>query len=214
MPGAGQIRNSNGPMLAGLARQSGAEPLDLGIGRDEPAALRALCQRGLECDLLTVAGGVSAGVLDLVPSVLEALHVRCVFHRINLKPGKPLWFGVATHADTGRSTLVFGLPGNPVSSLVCFELFVRPAIARLAGRGEHAPALMPAQLDGDFHYRGGRVTMHPAALRRHGTTYLATPLTWRGSGDLRTLTEAQGLIRFAGEPRQYLAGDEVEVFLL
>ncbi len=82
--------------------------------------------------MLVISGGVSAGVLDLVPGVLAELGVEQVFHKIRLKPGKPLWFGVQ-QAD-GGDTLVFGLPGNPVSSLVCFELFVRPAIARLAGR--------------------------------------------------------------------------------
>ena len=95
--------------------------------------LRSLVEEGLAADVLLLSGGVSAGKFDLVPEVLAELGVEEVFHKIALRPGKPLWFGVKDFGD--RRTLVFGLPGNPVSSFVCFELFVRPAIAALAGRG-------------------------------------------------------------------------------
>ena len=108
---------------------AGGMPIDLGIARDEPADLRTKIEQGLAADVLMISGGVSAGVLDLVPAVLRDLGVEQVFHKVNLKPGKPLWFGTRK-----LRTLVFGLPGNPVSSLVCFELFVRPAIAKLSGR--------------------------------------------------------------------------------
>ena len=127
-PAAGQIRNSNNPMVTALAQRAGADATDLGIARDERDAIRALVDRGLQSDILVLSGGVSAGVLDLVPSVLAEAGVVEVFHKVNLKPGKPLWFGVR------GDTLVFGMPGNPVASLVCFELFVRPAIARNARR--------------------------------------------------------------------------------
>ena len=122
-PQAGQIRNSNGPLLNALVQRAGAKPVPLGIGRDDLDDLRQLVAQGLQEDVLVLSGGVSAGVLDLVPQVLQELGVEQIFHKVNLKPGKPLWFGV--NADT--QTLVFGLPGNPVSSLVCCELFVRPA---------------------------------------------------------------------------------------
>ncbi len=122
-PQAGQIRNSNGPLLNALVQRAGAKPVPLGIGRDDLDDLRQLVAQGLQEDVLVLSGGVSAGVLDLVPQVLQELGVEQVFHKVDLKPGKPLWFGV--NADT--QTLVFGLPGNPVSSLVCCELFVRPA---------------------------------------------------------------------------------------
>jgi len=212
-PRAGQIRNSNGVMLAGLIAQGGGEVVDLGIGRDLAEDLRSLCEQGLRCDVLIVSGGVSAGVLDLVPSVLESLGVEQVFHKVNLKPGKPLWFGVKRSAQ-GKNTLVFGLPGNPVSSLVCFELFVRPALARLAGRSSRGLEQVTARLGAEFHQRGDRVTMYPAALRSEGTGFVATPLNWRGSGDLRTLTEAQGLIHFPAGERPFAAGEEVNVLLL
>ena len=124
-PGPGQIRNSNGPLLLAAATRAGAQAIDLGIGRDDTAELERLIAEGLQADILVISGGVSTGVLDLVPGVLERLSVERVLYKVNMKPGKPLWFGVLRTAPTPR--LVFGLPGNPVSSLVCFELFVRPA---------------------------------------------------------------------------------------
>ena len=112
--------------------------------------------------MLLLCGGVSAGKFDLVPDVLAELGVEEVFHKVALRPGKPLWFGVKTCGE--RQVLVFGLPGNPVSSLVCFELFVRPAIAALAGRGFAAASLVSARLSHDFQYKGGRASCLPARI--------------------------------------------------
>jgi molybdopterin molybdotransferase len=128
-PEPGQIRNSNGPMLLALSARANVDAFDLGIVRDDEGELKASILRGLDHNVLVMSGGVSAGVMDLIPAVLEQLGVRQVFHHLDLKPGKPLWFGV--HQQENHACLVFGLPGNPVSSLVCFELFVRPAIDRL-----------------------------------------------------------------------------------
>ncbi|MGE3808647.1 MAG: gephyrin-like molybdotransferase Glp [Gemmataceae bacterium] len=121
-PGPGQIRNSNGPMLMALAQSAGAVPGYLGIARDQLDELRAKVKAGLESDLLVLSGGVSAGKLDLVPGVLAEFGVESIFHKVEMKPGKPVFFG------TRGSTLIFGLPGNPVSALVCFELFAAPAL--------------------------------------------------------------------------------------
>jgi molybdopterin molybdotransferase len=213
VPGPGQIRNSNGVMLAGMVAQAGGDAVNLGIGRDVAEDLRSRCQQGLRSDVLVISGGVSAGVLDLVPAVLESLGIEQVFHKVNLKPGKPLWFGFK-RGSTGQNTLVFGLPGNPVSGLVCFELFVRPALARLMGRHSGRLERVTAKLAADYHQRGDRVTMFPAALRHDGETLLATPLDWRGSGDLRALTEALGLILLPAGERHFAAGEEVGVFRL
>ncbi len=140
-PGPGQIRNSNAVMLRALATESGASATTLPIARDEPDELATLLYRALEADLVLVTGGVSAGQRDLVPDALESLGVRRVFHKVSLKPGKPLWFGVAPARPGHRGgALVFGLPGNPVSGLVSFMLFVKPALAALAG---HAAAAAP-----------------------------------------------------------------------
>src|SRR5690606_24597894 len=113
------------------------------------------------------------------------------FHKIRMKPGKPLWFGVKRHAE-GRTTLVFGLPGNPASSFVGFELFVRPAIAKLAGRG-YMSQESGALLAGEFTHRGDRPTSHPSRLAEQGGQRLVTPLRSQGSGDLRVWAEANCL---------------------
>src|SRR5207248_3315168 len=133
-PGPGQIRNSNGPMLVSLAVRAGAVVHDLGIARDTAGELRGRIEEGLDrTDVLMLAGGVSVGKFDLVPGVLEELGVTPHVRQVRMKPGKPLFFG------TRGETLVFGLPGNPVSAFVCFELFVRPALRVLAGHGEPGP---------------------------------------------------------------------------
>jgi molybdopterin molybdotransferase len=164
--------------------------------------------------VLVLSGGVSAGVLDLVPGVLNSLGVRQIFHKVNLKPGKPVWFGVRESA--GSRTLVFGLPGNPVSSLVCFELFVRPAVGRLAGRQQSQLTRLIARLTDGFERRGDRPTYHPAVL--NWPTALeppsVRPLRWQGSGDLRTLVDANALVHFPVGQQQFVAGDAVEVYVL
>jgi len=206
-PGPGQIRNSNGPMLLAAAARAGAEPLDLGIARDERPDLEHRVARGFAADVLVLSGGVSAGVLDLVPGVLAGFGVEEVFHKVRLKPGKPLWFGVLRH-EVGEK-LVFGLPGNPVSSLVCFELFVRPAVESLMGRTA-GPRYLPARLASQFEHRGDRPTYFPARLERDsGGASTLEPLAWHGSADLRGLAEANALACFAAGDRTYEAGDPV-----
>jgi molybdopterin molybdotransferase len=153
MPQGGQIRNSNGPLLGALVATAQATPVLLGIAKDNPAELEAKIAAGLNHDVLILSGGVSAGVLDLVPQALASQGVRQIFHKVNLKPGKPLWFGA------GKETLVFGLPGNPVSTLVCFKLFVEPALRKLAGeRSNLAPRVRPAHLAVGLQQRDARET--------------------------------------------------------
>ena len=143
-------------------------------------------------------------MLDLVPQVLAEAGVQQVFHKVNLKPGKPLWFGVKGQA------LVFGLPGNPVSGLACFELFVRPTIAKLGGRAPKGLPAATATLTQEHKQRGDRPAYWPGVKSDAG----ATPLPWRGSGDLRTLTDANCLIYFPAGDRVFAAGDAVSVLLL
>jgi molybdopterin molybdotransferase len=132
VPGPGQVRNSNAPMLLGQVAAAGGLPRSLAIARDTRESLRSVVEEGLATsDVLLLSGGVSAGKLDLVPEVLKDAGVVPHFHKIKLKPGKPLLFGTCDRPEGKR--LVFGLPGNPVSSFVCFELFVRPALRRLGG---------------------------------------------------------------------------------
>lgn len=216
-PGPGKIRNSNSPLLSAACRRVGAVPIDLGIARDEFDALRQSVSAGLTSDELIISGGVSAGVLDLVPRVLAEVGVRPVFHKVQLKPGKPLWFGVheGSTSHSRPPTLVFGLPGNPISSLVCFELFVKPAIARLAGRHWEMPhTTKPAKLTREFTHRGDRPTYHPAMLIGSPDGPLVEPTAWKGSADLRGFVGANALIVFPAGDRRYQAGDAVEVLSL
>src|SRR5439155_7985246 len=134
-------------------------------------------------DVLLLSGGVSAGKLDLVPGVLQALDVQPHFHKVAMKPGKPLFFG------TGGCTLVFGLPGNPVSSFACFELFVRPALRVLRGLSEPGPRIVQAELTEDFPYRTDRPTYHPALLMAHERGWRVRITPWFGSPDLLGMTK-------------------------
>jgi molybdopterin molybdotransferase len=210
VPGPGQIRDSNSTLISSLATQAGAEAHCLRIARDDTASLRDRIEAGFTCDVLVLSGGVSAGVLDLVPQVLQELGVEQVFHKINLKPGKPLWFGVRRGTPTTRQTLVFGLPGNPVSSLVCFELFVRPAIQKLSGFEPTGLPRSTAVLTKDHQQRGERPTYWPAAA----SDGKVTPLPWKGSGDLATLAGANCLACFPAGDRLFRAGETIEVLHL
>jgi len=204
-PGAGQIRNSNESMLAAQVRASGAVARELGIARDNPEDLAAKIREGLGCNILLLSGGVSAGRLDLVPEQLEAAGVTEVFHKVNVKPGKPVWFG------TSQDTIVFGLPGNPVSSMVCFELFVRTALRRLAGLDPATPCPTAARLACDFEFRGDRPTYFPGRLENQPDGPLVTPVNWHGSSDLRSTADANSMIHFPAGNQDYQARQWVEV---
>jgi molybdopterin molybdotransferase len=209
-PAAGQIRNSNGPMLAAQVTEAGGESLLLGIARDEWDSLRQAIAEGLNANVLILSGGVSAGVLDLVPRALNELGVHQLFHKVNLKPGKPTWFG--SREDLEQKTLVFGLPGNPVSSFVCFELFVRPAIKRLAGHSAAPAPLTQSQLLTDFRQRGDRPVYHPAELDLSVSPTTVAPVVWQGSADLLGLTRANALAYFPAGDRTYHAGETIDVW--
>jgi molybdopterin molybdotransferase len=219
-PAAGQIRNSNGPMLLAAIARDGAEPIELPIARDDPSQLRQLVGKGLEADVLVLSGGVSAGKFDLVPDVLGALDVRMVLHKIALRPGKPLWFGVKSAGK--HRVLVFGLPGNPVSSFVCYELFVRPTIAALAGRGYRGAETSCGRLSHEFHYKGGRASCLPARVSPSainpppaGEPLRAVEiLPWQSSADLATMARANALVRLGTEPIRLAAGATVDVLCL
>lgn len=215
LPGHGQTRNSNGPMLAAAVAGLGAEPVVLGAVADRPEPLRAMVAQGLAADMLLLSGGVSAGDYDLVPGVLAACGVERVFHKVRLKPGKPVWFGVRTRGDGGR-TLVFGLPGNPASSLVCFELFARPALAALLGHPperRHLPRRR-ARLAAAAKGAEDRPVFAPCRLEGAEGDLRAWPLPWSGSSDLVGLAVADALLTLPAGAKRVEAGTEVEVRLL
>jgi molybdopterin molybdotransferase len=150
----------------------------------------------------------------LVPSVLGELGVRNVFHKVNLRPGKPLWFGVWNGDRSGRRsglTYVFGLPGNPVSSLVCFEVFVRPCLRRLMGFPPAGPLTVQARLMQDHVAHGERPTYNPARLKWGTQGPEVEPVRWHGSSDLQAMVEANALAIFPGGEATYQRGALIEV---
>jgi molybdopterin molybdotransferase len=201
----GQIRNSNAVMLQAQAVRAGAPVQYLGIARDNVESLRTLLEQGLHHDVLLITGGVSAGRVDLVPKVLADLGVEAIFHKVAMKPGKPLLFG------RRGATLVFGLPGNPVSSYVGFELFVRPAIRKLQGRLAEAllSKVLRVELAGEFQHRSDRPTYYPARLE--GGRVTLPP--WQGSADLRALTETNALAVVPVGEMRYSAGTPMDVIV-
>jgi molybdopterin molybdotransferase len=214
VPAFGQTRNSNGPMISAAVQLLGAEPIPMGIAADRPEAIRAAVAQGLAADVLVLSGGVSAGDLDLVPDIFRRCGVEKVFHKVRLKPGKPVWFGILRR-EHAASTLVFGLPGNPASSLVCFELFVRPAIRILAGADRDAWHLprVTATLVGGVKAAADRPVYLPCRLVRKAGGFAAAPQPWSGSSDLLGLAGAGGLIALPSGGDRYEAGDEVEIVI-
>lgn len=210
-PGPGQIRNSNGRMLLAQAARAGAAPRSIGIARDEEPHLRQLIGQALEADVAVLSGGVSAGKVDLVPAVLRSMGVEAHLHKVRMKPGKPLFFGTR-HRDGTTPTLVFGLPGNPVSSYVCFELFVRPAICRLMGL--EPPPWRTASLASDFPYKTDRPTYHPARLELAPAGWTVQPVPWFGSPDLRGVTAGNALVLLEEGDAVHRAGKPMRTLML
>jgi molybdopterin molybdotransferase len=207
-PRPGQIRNGNGTMLLAQVCRAGGNPYFLGIARDRLESLRPLVAEGLKSSVLVLSGGVSAGQLDLVPGVLRELGVEAHFHKVEMKPGKPVFFG------TRSDSLVFGLPGNPVSALVCFELFVRPALRRLLGHADPGPHLISAELAEDFAYRTDRPTYYPARLEPSGQGWSVRPVAWFGSADLRGMAQANALVLLPSGDHRHEAGQAFSVLPL
>lgn len=203
-PGPGQIRNSNETLLASLARQAGCDVQRLGIASDSLDELTLKIRQGLTADLLLLTGGVSAGMLDLVPQALAAEGVEKIFHKVDIKPGKPIWFGIKRQPKT---CLVFGLPGNPVSSLVCFELFVKTALRKLSGINPTIAPAIEALAAVDEQYMSDRPTYHPAVIDSTDSSITARTISWQGSSDLQATLSANGMIYFPANSPPPQQGD-------
>ncbi len=207
-PGPGQIRNSNASTVVALARRAGYEVRALGIAKDDEADIAAKIREGLTDDVLILSGGVSAGQRDLVPSALAAAGVSEVFHKVRFKPGKPLWFGQHSNG------LVFGLPGNPVSVLVCFEIFVATALRARQGHPTPRPALIPARTETEVPGATDRVIYHPAQLQWTPDGPTVRRVDWFGSADLRALAAADALLEIPVGAPSYPAGATLNVYRL
>jgi molybdopterin molybdotransferase len=187
-PQLDQIRNSNTYTICAQVREAGAEAVMLGIGRDNLDDLRTKIGRGLEHDLLLVSGGVSMGKYDLVEKVFAEFGVQVLFDKIAMKPGKPTVFG---HRD---NTYVFGLPGNPISTMVAFHVFVRPLILFLLKAENTAPTILDAKLEVAAKCDPERAALVPALVRFEGGQYRIKTAPWKGSSDLVGLARANALI--------------------
>ena len=208
VPGPGQIRNSNGPSVAAQARLAGAEVKLLGVAPDRQDAIAAALRSGLPADVLVVSGGVSAGDYDLVEPALLELGATFLFTRVAIKPGAPLVFGRV------GGTLVFGLPGNPVSAQVTFELFVRPALLKMQGARVLGRPQVSVELLAAVKNRSGRKAYLPARLRFEGGRLVARPVRSMGSGDLAAHARANALVVIEADRVEAAVGETAGAVLL
>jgi molybdopterin molybdotransferase len=208
-PEPGRIHESNGLMVRLLAEGAGAAVVDQGVIGDDYDATRRAVSDGLEGDVLVVSGGVSVGPHDHVKPAFESCGVEEVFWRVRIKPGKPLWFG------RRGDTLVFGLPGNPLSTIVCFCVFIEPALRRLAGEVDARPRLEPGRLTTAARASDGRTTFLTARLRPGADGVLeATPSERQGSHMTGALGESDGFAVAPEEAGELAAGSGVDVLRL
>ncbi len=204
-PMAHQVRNSNSYMLASLARAAGGIPTILPIARDTTTALRPLLEEGLRHDLLIVSGGVSAGKYDLVKPTLRDLGTKFHFERVRVQPGQPTAFGV----HDGKP--VFGLPGNPGSSLITFHLFATPAIQLLGGHTEPLLPLLWAMFEAPFRHKPGLTRFLPARLSEDGQHL--RHISWQGSSDVPALARANAFLVADHDRESWAVGDSIRVML-
>ena len=204
-PGPTQIRNSNSYSLAAQVRASGATPRMLGIARDEASHLRELITEGLETGLLLLTGGVSMGKYDVVEQVLTELGAEFFFTGAQIQPGRPVVFG-----RVGEKYF-FGLPGNPVSTMVCFALFVRPVLDSLAGRTPQPLIFLHARLKSEIRTKTGLTRFLPGFLSGEFANAEVELARWQGSGDVASTARANCYVVIPPDREMIPAGDWVAV---
>jgi len=207
-PGRARIRNSNGYAVAAQARWAGADVRSLGVVPDDAERIAAAIREGFRSDVLVISGGVSAGAFDLVEDVLARFDTGLLFTRVAVKPGAPLVFG------RRGDHLVFGLPGNPVSAQVTFELFVRPALLRMQRARVVTRPPVRAALAEALTNRSGRQAYSPARLRWDEGQLRAWPILSQGSADLVAHAQANAMVILDAEKTRAEAGETVDALLL
>jgi molybdopterin molybdotransferase len=218
-PEANQIRNSNSYSLAAQVQAAGGEPVMLSIAPDEPDRLRELISDGLESDLLLLAGGVSMGKYDLVEQVLAESEAEFLFTGAQIQPGRPVVFGRVPRtaggeeAASSRHIYFFGLPGNPVSTMVTFELFARPMLEALAGMTPRKLAFLHARLKSEIKTKTGLKRFLPAVFSGEFERSEVELARWQGSGDVVSMARANCYIVIPPDLEQIAAGEWVAVLM-
>ena len=210
-PGPSEIRNSNSYSLAAQVYAAGGEPMILPVAADRADELALLIGKGLTADLLLISGGVSMGKYDLVEPVLASLGARFLFTGVRIQPGKPVVFGDA--ALRGKPTPFFGLPGNPVSTMVTFQLFVVPVLDALAGARPQPLPFARAALKAPVVAKTGLTRFLPSRLGGTQEQPEVELVHWQGSGDLMALSQANCYIVVPPDREQLTAGEAVTVLL-
>lgn len=205
---AGRIINSNTLSLAAAVREIGCEPVIIGIARDNRTSHLQLLREGLNADALITSAGVSAGDRDLVRDVLTELGVQQLFWKVDIKPGRPTAFGLNGNRP------VFSLPGNPVSTMMTFELFVRPALLRMMGRKRVIRPTVKAALMEDVRKKTGRLHLLRVRLEAGSDGYQASVFGDQSTGVLRTMVQADGFAFLPPEKDFFAKGEPVEVHVL
>lgn len=205
---AGKIHDSNSYALAALIENAGANILRLGVAKDTRESVEGLLQKAVDenVDLIVSSAGVSVGAFDFVKEVIEA-NGKLDFWRVNMRPGKPLAFGEY------RGSPFFGLPGNPVSAFVGFEVFVRPVLERLSGQLDSARLTVKVRCDDEIE-SDGRESYLRAKIRNENGIYLATLTGHQGSGNLLSLVQADALLIIPAGVKCVPVGQEVEAILI
>jgi molybdopterin molybdotransferase len=234
-PGPAQIRNSNSYSLAAQIRSVGGEPVQLPIAPDELVQLRALIEQGLTCDLLLLTGGVSMGKYDLVEQVLGELKAEFYFTGAQIQPGKPVVFGACSDAsgaagaparlpaadlrseDTAapapHKKYFFGLPGNPVSTMVTFELFARPMIEALSGMTPRPLIFLSAKLKSEIRTKTGLKRFLPAVLTGEFERAEVELTHWQGSGDIAAMARSNCYVVIPPDRERIGAGESVSLLM-
>jgi molybdopterin molybdotransferase len=227
-PGPTQIHNSNSYSLAAQIQKAGGEPVLLPIAPDEPRRLRELIEAGLQSDLLIMTGGVSMGRYDLVEQVLAEFQAEFFFTGAKIQPGRPVVFGRVNSWRSGCLTrsgatapaskhdqhkYFFGLPGNPVSTMVTFELFARPMLEALSGMSPRPLTFPHARLKSDIRVKTGLTRFLPAIFSGKFADSYAEPVPWQGSGDIAARSRANCYLVVPPDREHILAGEWIAVML-
>jgi molybdopterin molybdotransferase len=206
-PGEGKIRNSNGPMLASMTASLGCKTEYFGIADDEEDTLRSFIRCGFKKDILLLSGGVSVGDYDLVPDVLKSEGAEVLFHKVFLKPGKPLLFAKK------EKCCVFGVPGNPVSNFTTFYAFIKPAIYKMMGREDFGPNFIDGFITEDFTNTSSRLLLAPSSCDFVDGRYQVTPHSLNGSADIAGCANSSCLLMIEKGNTEIKKGEKVKILL-